>query len=61
IAERVDPDEIIRMIIKELNGVKLGSAKTAEESSEQTEALSQEDTAEEEKTEGKKKSLFRRK
>ena len=61
IAERIDPDEIIKMIIKELNGVKFGSAKTAEEAGEQTEALSNEDTAEEEKAEGKKKGLFRRK
>ena len=61
IAERIDPDEIIKMIIKELNGVKFGSAKTAEEANEQTEALSNEDTAEEEKAEGKKKGLFRRK
>ena len=61
IAERIEPDEIIKMIIKELNGVKFGTAKATEESSEQTEVVSQEDTAEEEKTEGKKKGLFRRK
>jgi MoxR-like ATPase len=60
IAERISPDEIITMIIKELNGKKVGSSEKTEEKTETATPAKEEaaDTV----AEGKeKRKLFRRK
>jgi MoxR-like ATPase len=62
IAERISPDEIITMIIKELNGKKVGSSEKPAENTETVATPVQEEVAEitaEDKKE--KRKLFRRK
>jgi MoxR-like ATPase len=62
IAERISPDEIITMIIKELNGKKVGSSEKPAEKTETVATPVQEEAAEttaEDKKE--KRKLFRRK